>query len=106
MRLWARTKLAEEIGLHWAKSADLDSDQLTWALSTVIEFDEDFSSNLRGQDLIRKAFDALAGTQQPVGTWRHYRPLFVYSNVGNAYCYVYESFAFLLKAILKRLVHQ
>jgi hypothetical protein len=102
MRLWARAKLAEEIALHWAGSAALDSDQLIWTLTTCIEFEEDLSSNLRNQDLVRKAFEALGSTQERVGTWRHYRPLFVYSNVGNAYCYVYESFTYLLKALLKR----
>jgi hypothetical protein len=103
MRLWARAKLAEEVGLHWANSAMLDSDQLAWALTTFIEFESDLSSDLRSQDLVRKAFDALASTQEGIGTWRHYRPLFVYSNIGNAYCYVYETFTFLLKAVLARI---
>ena len=71
-----------------------------------IEFGEDLSSDLRGQDLVRKAFEALASTQEPIGTWRHYRPLFVYSNVGNAYCYVYESFTYLLKAVLAKFEEQ
>ncbi|MGA9623301.1 MAG: ATP-binding protein [Bryobacteraceae bacterium] len=102
MRLWAREKLADEIALHWADSAALDSDQLTWALTTFMRFEVDLSSNLRAQDLVRKAFEALGKTQQPVGVWRHYRPLFVYKNVGNAYCYVYESFTCLLKALLKK----
>ena len=104
MRLWIRAKLCEEITLHWANSADLDSDQLTWALAAFLKFEgTDLSSNLRAQDLVRKAFDALASTQEPVGTWRHYRPLFIYSNAGNAYCYVYESFTFLLKTVLGRI---
>ncbi|MGH9460043.1 MAG: ATP-binding protein, partial [Vicinamibacteria bacterium] len=103
MRLWSKAKLGEEVGLHWARSATLDSDQLTWALTTFVKFEDNLSSNLRAQDLIRKAFEALASTQETVGTWRHYRPLFVYSNVGNAYCYVFESFTFLLKAILEKL---
>jgi hypothetical protein len=103
LRLWSSARLTEEIALHWAESAALDSDQLTWALATFIEFGEELSSNLRSQDLIRRAFDALARTQEPVGTWRHYRPLFVYSNSGNAYCYVYESFTYLLKAVLKKI---
>lgn len=106
MRLWARAKLTEEVALHWAQSAALDSDQLTWALTTYLKFEGDLSSDLRGQDLVRKAFDALASTQERVGTWRHYRPLFVYSNVGNAYCYVYESFTFLLKAVLEKFGQQ
>ncbi|MGD1154350.1 MAG: ATP-binding protein [Terriglobia bacterium] len=103
MRLWARAKLAEEMGLHWAESATLDSDQLTWALTTFIEFEGDLSSNLRAQTLIRKGFEALGSTQQNIGSWRHYAPLFVYSDVGNAYCYVYESFTYLLKAVLGKL---
>jgi hypothetical protein len=102
LRLWARAKLAEEVALHWAGSAALDSDQLAWALTTFLEFEGDLSSNLRGQDLVRKAFEALGSTQERIGTWRHYRPLFVYSNVGNAYCYVYESFTYLLKALLRK----
>jgi len=106
MLLWARAKLAEEITLHWAGSAELDSDQLTWSLTVFIKFGGDLSSDLRGQDLVRKAFEALGGTQEPVGTWRHYRPLFVYSNVGNAYCYVFESFAFLLNAVIARFEEQ
>jgi len=103
VQLWARERLAEEVGLHWAESATLDSDQLTWALTTFVEFGEDASSNLRDQDLIRKAFEALSSTQEKVGTWRHYRPLFVYKNLGNAYCFVYESFTYLLKAVLGKL---
>jgi hypothetical protein len=102
LRLWAKAKLTEEIGLHWANSAALDSDQLTWALTTFIDFEADLSADLGAQDLVRRAFEALGATQQSVGTWRHYRPLFVYSNVGNAYCFVYESFTYLLKAILKK----
>ena len=106
LRLWARMKLAEEVGLHWAQSAALDSDQLTWALAAFIQFGDDISSNLRDQDLIRKAFEALGSTQEKIGTWRHYRPLFVYSNVGNAYCYVYESLTYLLKALLAKVEQQ
>lgn len=103
LRLWARAKLGEEIALHSAESAALDSDQLTWALTSFLEFEGDLSSSLRGQDLVRKGFEALATTQEGIGRWRHYRPLFVYSNVGNAYCYVYESFAYLLRVLLKRM---
>jgi len=108
MCLWIRAKLSEEVALHLAKkSAELDSDQLTWALAAFIKFEgENLSSNLRGQDLVRKAFEALGSTQEPVGIWRHYRPLFVYSNAGNAYCYVFESFTFLLKAVLERIQEQ
>jgi hypothetical protein len=102
MRLWARAKLAEEIALHSTDSATLVSDQLTWGLTAFIKNTENLSSDLRAQDLIRTAFAALARTQQPNGSWRHYAPLFVYSHKGNAYCYVYESFTYLLKAVLDK----
>ncbi len=35
-----------------------------------------------------------------IGTWRHYRSIFHYEKVGNAYCYVYETFAALLTIAL------
>src|ERR1019366_613809 len=50
---------------------------------------------------IRHAFKCLFGTQERVGTWRHYAPLFHYPHSGNAYCYVFETFAVLLKEALK-----
>jgi hypothetical protein len=106
MLSWSRGRLAEEVALHLARSAALDSDQLGWALAITLEFDDDFTAGLRGQDLVREAFKAFGITQEPIGTWRHYRPLFVYSNVGNAYCYVYETFTFLLKAALAKVVKQ
>ena len=60
-----------------------------------------YESNLVEQDLVRQAFKCLFGTQEPIGTWRHYEPLFHYPNVGNAYCYVFETFAALLGQALK-----
>jgi hypothetical protein len=55
----------------------------------------------RTQDILRQAFRCLFSTQEKIGTWRHYAPLFHYPNVGNAYCYVFESFATLLTLALK-----
>jgi hypothetical protein len=87
--------------LHSADSSVLDSDQLAWSLSILISQPQKYQSSLAEQDLIRHAFKCLFGTQERVGTWRHYAPLFHYPHSGNAYCYVFETFAVLLKEALK-----
>jgi len=102
IRLWAKAQLATETALHSAKSPNLDSDQLAWSLAIAARFDSDIQSDLSRQDLFRHALGCLFETQKPVGTWRHYRPLFHYQNAGNAYCFVFETFAVLLRACLQR----
>jgi predicted ATPase len=101
MRLWARQQLGVQIALHVGKSSKLDSDQLAWSLAILVSEPNTYESNLVEQDLIIQAFSCLFGTQQPIGTWRHYEPLFHYPHVGNAYCYVFETFAALLGQALK-----
>ena len=101
MRLWARQQLGVQIALHVGKSSKLDSDQLAWSLAILVSEPGKYESNLVEQDLVRQAFTCLFGTQEPIGTWRHYEPLFHYPHVGNAYCYVFETFAALLEQALK-----
>ena len=101
MRLWARQQLGVQIALHVEKSSKLDSDQLAWSLAILVSEPTMYESNLVEQDLIRQALKSLFGTQEPIGTWRHYEPLFHYPHVGNAYCYIFETFAALLGQALK-----
>jgi hypothetical protein len=97
MLSWARERLGYEISLHSEpKSSVLDTDQLAWSLAIFLRFDSNFHSDLAKQDLIRQAFRCLFSTQNNVGTWPHYKPLFHYRDAGNAYCYVFETFAVLL----------
>jgi len=100
MREWARETLAYQVSLHCADSSDLDSDQLVWSLAIVCGSVKNFQASLKEQDFIRQAFNSLFSTQTKVGSWRHYAPLFHYRKTGNAYCYVFESFAVLLEAAL------
>lgn len=102
MLLWARQKLGYQIGLHSAtpQSSLLDSDQLAWSLATFLRFDNTISVNLENRDFIKQALKCLFSTQVD-GTWRHYKPLFHYKAVGNAYCYVFETFAALLQSALQ-----
>jgi hypothetical protein len=78
----------------------LDSDQLGWSLAIFLKFDENFHANLEKQDFIKQGLTCLFSSQIDVGTWRHYKPLFHYKEAGNAYCYVFETFAVLLQSAL------
>jgi hypothetical protein len=98
---WAKQALGYQVSLHSADSSDLDSDQLGWSLAIFIRDPKAYQSKLAAQDFIRKAFQCLFSTQTKVGTWRHYAPLFHYKATGNAYCYVFETFAGILRQALK-----
>src|SRR5260370_5344450 len=100
MSQWASECLAFHVSLHSADSTLLDSDQLAWSLAIVIRSSKTFRANPAEQDFIRHALKCLFGTQKKNGSWRHYAPLFHYERTGNAYCYVFESFAALLRHAL------
>jgi hypothetical protein len=100
-KLWALKQLGLQIALHSGKSSKLDSDQLAWSLAILTRDPRDYQSDLAIQDIIRQSLKCLFSTQEPVGTWRHYAPLFHYPNAGNAYCFVFETFAVLLQQALK-----
>lgn len=101
MLLWSRQQLGYQMGLHSAvpSSSVLDTDQLAWSLAIFLRFDQDLSVNLENRDFVKQALKCLFSTQTD-GTWRHYKPLFHYKKAGNAYCYVFETFAVLLGCAL------
>jgi hypothetical protein len=101
LKLWARQQLGLQVALHAERSSKLDSDQLAWALAILTREPNDYQFDLAVQDIIRQSLTCLFSTQEPVGTWRHYAPLFHYPNAGNAYCFVFETFAVLLEQALK-----
>jgi hypothetical protein len=102
MLLWARSGAGRQISLHSANSSSLDSDQLAWSLAILTRFDPNIQSNLANQDFVREGFKSLFSKQTDAGYWQHGQPLFHYTLSGNAYCYVYETFTELLKAVLDR----
>jgi ATPase family protein associated with various cellular activities (AAA) len=101
MVLWARQSLGYQVGLHspTPQSSLLDSDQLAWSLAIFLRFD-DLRVDLENRDFIKQALKCLFSTQVD-GTWRHYKPLFHYTAVGNAYCYIFETFAALLQSAFR-----
>jgi ATPase family protein associated with various cellular activities (AAA) len=102
MLLWSKQQLGRQLGLHSAEpqSSLLDTDQLAWSLAIFLRFDRTLNIDLETQDFLKQAFKCLFSTQKD-GTWRHYKPLFHYQEVGNAYSYVFETFAALLRAALR-----
>jgi hypothetical protein len=102
MLLWARQQLGAQLGLHSAspQSSVLDSDQLAWSLAIFLRFDKTLTMNLENRDFMKQGLKCLFSTQTD-GTWRHYKPLFHYLQAGNAYCYVFETFAALLQCALE-----
>lgn len=101
MKLWSRQELGYQVALHSASSSALDSDQLGWSLAILLSEPQNYISNLAEQDFVRQALQCLFSTQESIGTWRHYAPIFLYPNVGNAYCYVFETFAAILSEALR-----
>lgn len=100
MLTWARQTAGYQSALHAAGSPTLDSDQLAWSLAILTRFGEDFQADLPKQDFLRHAFKCLFEQQNASGIWRRGAPLFHYKTSGNAYCYVFETFAVLLQSAL------
>ncbi|HEV2491913.1 MAG TPA: ATP-binding protein [Terriglobia bacterium] len=69
-------------------------------MAIYLRFDENLTVSLENLDFINQAFRCLFSTQT-AGTWQHYKPLFHYKEAGNAYCYVFETFAVLLECALR-----
>jgi len=100
--LWTKAIVGSQTALHSGNSSGLDSDQLAWSLAILARFYPDIQYNLSDQDFLREGFKSLFSKQTETGTWHHGKPLFHYTVSGNAYCYVYETFTEILKAVLER----
>ena len=104
MLVWAWEVLGCQIALHEAKSAGRDTDQLLYALVIATRFSAPSvysHSTTRYRDLVKKALEVFFRAQDSTGTWVHHEPLFHYRESGNAYCYIFESLAPLLKNALR-----
>ncbi len=104
MLVWVWDVLGCQIALHEAKSAGRDTDQLLYALVIATRFyaPSVYSpSTIRYRDLVKKSLEVFFREQDPTGTWVHHKPLFHYREAGNAYCYIFESLAPLLRNALR-----
>ncbi|HTG43206.1 MAG TPA: ATP-binding protein [Verrucomicrobiae bacterium] len=98
--LWSKETASYQMTLHASDSSTHDSDQLAWALITILSFDRDFEANLAQQDFLRYGLKCLFAKQTNAGIWRTGAPLFHYKESGNAHCYVFETFSHLLRSVI------
>ncbi len=99
--LWSERMLALQVALKRAVSERYDAHQLSWAISTIVEFGE--PEVLRRADTVGMLIAGLAtlfDSQTPSGGWPREEPLFHYPESGNAYCYVFETLSELIRPAL------
>lgn len=95
---WSWETLAAQVALFDVQSEDADPHQLAWAMSTVAAFgDPEDLRRPASIDLLRAGMAAFFAQQTPSGLWPRGHPLFHYPISGNAYCYVFETLAELLR---------
>lgn len=95
---WNWNHLSKESVLVASESADADVFELAYSAliaTTVAELDE---MTPQQRALLKFALKQFFGAQRHDGTWPRSRPLFVYRDLGHAYCYDYEVLTALLCA--------
>lgn len=93
---WNWNHLYKESVLVASQSADADVFEVAYSAliaTSVAELDE---MTPQQRSLLRYALGQFFTAQRPDGTWPRSRPLFVYRDLGHAYCYDYELLAALL----------
>lgn len=99
--LWSEGALATQTALWSINSQRFDPHQLAWSIATVVEFSD--SETLRRPatvGLLKSGLSAFFAAQQPDGSWTRGEPLFHYPDSGNAYCFVFETLAELVRPAL------
>jgi len=94
--LWTRQLIGTQVSLHVSHSSHRDSDQLAWAVSTLLDFSDQALPEREIQQ-VGVALECIFSTQLDYGGWPRFEPLFHYPEAGNAYCYTQETFAVLLR---------
>jgi hypothetical protein len=101
--LWSEGALATQTALWSIRSPRFDPHQLAWAIATIVEFSD--AETLRRPatiGLLKSGLSAFFGSQQPDGSWARGDPLFHYPDSGNAYCFIFETLAELVRPALDR----
>jgi ATPase family associated with various cellular activities (AAA) len=90
---WTWNHLYEESMLIASESPDADVFELAYAVLTASVTSRLDRMTPRERRLLRHAIDQFFSRQRDDGTWPRSRPLFLYPNIGYAYCYDYELLA-------------
>lgn len=100
-KFWSLGQLGYEIALHAARSPRRNTDQLVWSLACLLRFEAALPAAMDKQDLVRHALHHVFTELDHTGSWPHRKALFHYREAGNAYCYVFETFAIVLRDALR-----
>jgi hypothetical protein len=103
---WAFGQLLSESVNVAAKGPDADVFELAYAVLTVCRCKKMQDMSPRQREAIEFAIGQFFDAQTDRGTWPRSRPLFLYPDFGNAYCYDFELLAQLLaEDQLHHLIH-
>lgn len=95
-RKWAHAAMEHEIALLVADDELADAYALAYAAITFASLSKESHLTPQEKRLISISIDQVFAAQHEDGSWPRSRPLFHYSNVGNAYCFEYEMLTQLL----------
>jgi hypothetical protein len=96
IRRWGWACLHEESVLVASEAEDADAFELAYAVLTVSTATELQAMTPPQRATIAYALDQFFACQNSSGTWPRSRPLFLYPEFGDAYCYDYELLVALL----------
>ena len=96
---WSWRRLHEESVLVASRDADLDVFELAYAVLTAARLTPRDRMSPQERSLVQYALDQFFDRQKDDdGTWPRSRPLFLYPDIGYAYCFDYELLVDLLAA--------
>ena len=96
---WVDSEMTHQTSYHLVRSTHADPQQLAWAICAFVRFTD--AAKFRSKTTteyarLNAALATLFEQQREDGSWAQGKPLFHYPNVGNAYCYAFETIAELL----------
>jgi hypothetical protein len=95
-RKWSHAAMEHEIALLVADDDLADAFALSYAAITFATLSNESRLTPQEKRILSLAVDRVFAAQNTDGSWPRSRPLFHYSNVGNAYCFEYEMLTQLL----------
>lgn len=100
--LWAEQVLGAQTAQIRGGAERTDAHQLAWALSLELRHADEPSTTSASPrlEVHRSALEAFFSKQAPSGAWPLSEPLFHYPAAGNAYCYMFETLAELVRPAL------
>jgi hypothetical protein len=93
---WCRRQIEHELVLLNAGANTRDPLALAYAVAAFVAVVDTDGISRTDADTVAQAINRIFDAQLPDGSWPRSRPLHHYPEIGNAYCYEYETLAQLL----------